>query len=305
MTGGHVENAVVRGWLGLGGQTVMDRREQTAAMESRGRTVGVLLTFWVDAPARIVVQLAPARSAGAIHTEEIRAEGDRGAMVALVDIHGEHGGRLHRLDASPGPLTVSYRAELVAATGADATAPPDEFDHLVQLRPSRYCPSDHLAGWAVTEFGQLTTAGDRARAVADWIHSRIAYRPGASTVHDSAEETLLTGVGVCRDFAHLGIVVCRALGVPARFASVYAPGLQPMDFHAVFEAWHDGRWWAYDPTRMAPRPTLVRIATGRDAADTPFATVVSGLATLVEVAVTVTSEGTLPWDGHNGPVQLV
>jgi transglutaminase-like putative cysteine protease len=127
---------------------------------------------------------------------------------------------------------------------------------------------------------------------------------GFSDVHDSAEHTLLTGMGVCRDFAHLGILLCRALNVPARFASVYAPGLDPMDFHAIFEAWHDGAWWAYDATRLVPRQTLVRVATGRDAADASFATVTSGIATLVSLTVTATSDGDLPVDAHDVPLAV-
>ena len=103
---------------------------------------------------------------------------------------------------------------------------------------------------------------------------------------------------------NLGIVLCRALGVPARFAAVYAPGLDPMDFHAVFEAWHDGAWWAYDATNLVPRQTLVRVATGRDAADTSFATVTSGIATLIGLRVTATSDGALPADTHDVPLGL-
>ena len=100
---------------------------------------------------------------------------------------------------------------------------------------------------------------------------------GSSSVHDSAEDTLLTGMGTCRDFAHLGVALCRAVGIPARFAAVYAPGLSPMDFHAVFEAQDlDGRWYAYDATDLAPRQSMVRIVTGRDAADAAFASVNSG-----------------------------
>jgi transglutaminase-like putative cysteine protease len=275
-----------------------------------GRTVSAGVTFQVETDATIVLQLAAARTAAAVRSEELRAEGVNGRSFPCVTLDGEHGGRLHRLQVPPGPLTVSYRAELEmssrspGAESTDSNGTASELEQLIYLRPSRYCPSDHVVGWAVAEFGQLPSPRERVGAMAGWINERIAYRSGASTVHDSAEDTLLTGAGVCRDFAHLGIVLCRALGVPARFASVYAPGLQPMDFHAVFEAWLDGSWWAYDTTRMAPRPTLVRIATGRDAADTPFATVVSGIATLLDVNVTVTSEGRLPVDRHDEAVAL-
>ena len=128
--------------------------------------------------------------------------------------------------------------------------------------------------------------------------------PGSSDVHDSAEDTLLTGSGTCRDFAHLGIALCRATGIPARFAAVYAPGLSPMDFHAVFEAFEGGRWTVHDPTGLAPRPSLVRVATGRDAADAAFAAVVSGVADLESLEVTAMAEPALPSDDHSRPVML-
>jgi transglutaminase-like putative cysteine protease len=123
-------------------------------------------------------------------------------------------------------------------------------------------------------------------------------------VHDSAEHTLLTGVGTCRDFAHLGVALCRAVGIPARFSSVYAPGLHPMDFHAVFEVMEDGRWFAYDATDLAPRPAMVRIATGRDAADAAFVSVLAGIATLEHLEVTATVGDDLPVDDRERLVEL-
>ena len=111
------------------------------------------------------------------------------------------------------------------------------------------------------------------RAVGDWVHDpRCDYRPDATSPTGGAIETLDAGAGVCRDFAHLTAALLRALDVPARLVSVYAPQLDPMDFHAVVEALVDGRWVVVDSTRLAPRAGLVRIATGRDAADTAFLT---------------------------------
>jgi transglutaminase-like putative cysteine protease len=141
-------------------------------------------------------------------------------------------------------------------------------------------------------------------SITEWIRRRISYVPGSSDVHDSAEHTLLTGMGTCRDFAHLGIALCRAIGVPARFASVYAPGLSPMDFHAVFETFEDGRWNTHDTTDLAPRQSLVRIATGRDAADAAFASVNKGIATLEYLEVTATVAGDLPTDDRSQPAEL-
>jgi transglutaminase-like putative cysteine protease len=123
-------------------------------------------------------------------------------------------------------------------------------------------------------------------------------------VHDSAEDTLLTGMGTCRDFAHLGVALSRATGIPARFAAVYAPGLFPMDFHAVFETLQEGRWRVHDATGLAPRSSLVRIATGRDAADTAFSAVNSGVMDMESLVVSATVGGQLPRDSQSQIVEL-
>ena len=130
---------------------------------------------------------------------------------------------------------------------------------------------------------------DLLDAVSSWVGSRLSYVAGSSKPIDGAVDTYLSRQGVCRDYAHLVIALLRGLNVPARLAAVYAPGLHPMDFHAVAEAFVDGSWWAVDATTLAPRPTLLRIATGRDAADTAFLSTLTGSLTLhsVEVGATV------------------
>src|SRR5207342_412043 len=112
------------------------------------------------------------------------------------------------------------------------------------IRPSRFCPSDALAGFAVTEFGDAVhePPGHVASRVAAWVFERLAYVSGASDALDTAIDTLVAGSGVCRDYAHLTIALCRALGVPARLAAVYAPGISPMDFHAVAEVLTPAGW---------------------------------------------------------------
>jgi len=127
---------------------------------------------------------------------------------------------------------------------------------------------------------------------------------GSSGPLDSAVDTLLAGEGVCRDFAHLTIALCRAQEIPARLVAVYAPGLSPMDFHAVVEARVEGRWQVLDPTRLAPRGALVRIATGQDAADTAFLSTFHGRAELVRTEVRPVIDGDLPADDHVAPMQL-
>ena len=126
--------------------------------------------------------------------------------------------------------------------------------------------------------------------MARWVHDKLTYVSGASTGTDSALDTLLARQGVCRDFAHLCIALLRAQGVPARLAAVYAPGLTPMEFHAVCEALVDGVWWVVDATGHAPRQSLLRIATGRDAADTAFLTNFGAEVELTAIEVTAVAE---------------
>jgi transglutaminase-like putative cysteine protease len=185
--------------------------------------------------------------------------------------------RYFSLSAAPGPLQVVYEAELALDV---LRAPPATIEetplaeiplaHLPFLLPSRYVPSDRLADFARREFGAIAPGYTRVVAICNWIHDKIEYRRGSSNEQTTADETLLLRAGVCRDFAHLGIAFCRALNIPARFVSCYADGLEPADFHAVFEAYLDRRWWLFDATRQAHLDGLVRIGVGRDAAETAF-----------------------------------
>ncbi|MCU4186262.1 transglutaminase family protein [Acidiferrimicrobium sp. IK] len=273
------------------------------------------MVFTVTEPAEVVLQVVAAGSAGRVVDERLDVLLD-GVPVEAAAVAGPHSTVLHLVEAGAGRLHVLYRAELeapgpsaeaasVAGSGASSgPAGPSLWERQLHLRPSRYCPSDHLVGFAVAEFGAGPDAAGRVASITEWIRRRIGYEPGSSDVHDSAEDTLLTGMGTCRDFAHLGIALCRATGIPARFAAVYAPGLSPMDFHAVFETWEGGSWCVHDPTGLAPRQSLVRVATGRDATDTAFAAVTRGLATLDHLEVVAVTGGALPFDDHRSRVEL-
>ena len=136
------------------------------------------------------------------------------------------------------------------------------------------------------------------------LGERLSYVSGSSGPTDDAIDTLLSGQGVCRDYAHLSVAVCRALAIPARFVSVYAAGLAPMDFHAVFEAAVDGRWRLFDATGIALPASMTRVATGRDAADTAFLTTIGSQVNLLNSEVTVTVDPELPVDDPNTLVAL-
>ena len=201
------------------------------------------------------------------------------------------GARVHRLQLPAGHTSVTYTASTEDGGRPRAVTPAD---WATALRPSRYCPSDQLEGFASSEFDKGLRRAELVRAVADWVHGRLIYTSGASRPVDTAVDTLLAGQGVCRDYAHLTITLLRALEVPARLVAVYAPGLAPMDFHAVVEADVDGTWCVVDATRLAPTSALVRICSGRDAADTAFLSLFGGVAQFRTMEVTATTAGRLP-----------
>jgi transglutaminase-like putative cysteine protease len=242
-----------------------------------------------------VLQVAPAYRGSLRLTEHLGLVND-GVPLVAEEWPGSDGGRQHVVQARQGLLSVAYEA-----TTAYDPEPALEVVTVAQrveaLRPSRYCPSDRLAGFARSRF-VLPEAAARVRAICEHVWNHVIYAPGTSGPTSDAVDTLVSGQGVCRDFAHLVAALCRAVEVPARVAAVYAPGLWAMDLHVVVETEIDGVWRVWDATRLAPRATMVRIATGRDAADVAFATVLHGQAELTTLFVQAIAAGDLPADDH-------
>ena len=230
-----------------------------------------------------------------------------------------------RLSAAAGPLSVQYRATLdldhLIAPGASipeipvSQLPPEV---LTYLYPSRYCQSDQLNALAMAEFGALRQGYFRVQAIQEWVQRRVAFTPRSSNSTTSAIETLADGAGVCRDFAHLMIALCRAINIPARFTTGIDygadPALGPTDFHAYVEAYLGHNWYLFDPSGTAIPMGFVRIGTGHDAADASFATIfgaVSSEAPHMEIAAQLTTQpgSMLPYrrgegvstDGQNLP----
>ena len=216
-----------------------------------------------------------------------------GVEIDAHEIITEHGARLHLLtDLRRGRLHIEYAATVVGV--ADEPHATD-YDTCRYLRPSRYCQSDELGPFARAEFAGLTGA-ELLPAVSSWVGANLHYVPGSSRPTDGAVATLLAREGVCRDYAHLTTALLRANGVPARIVSAYAPGLEPMDFHAVTEVCLGRRWFVVDPTCLAPRTSMIRIATGADATDTAFMSTLRGQVDLEEMQVTAYVSGVLPAD---------
>jgi transglutaminase-like putative cysteine protease len=264
------------------------------------REVAAELDVDITAPTTLEFQIAVAPHPKTQLSESL-AFVLNGKTVEPLEISGVHGNRIHKFDAAVGNLKVDYAATIVGQTDP---APVTEYDLSMYLRPSRYAEADKFFGFAATEFGEYLDSTTLLEKVSSWVGTRLNYVPGSSDPIDGAVDTLLAGAGVCRDYAHLVVAMLRAVNVPARLVSVYAPGLYPMDFHAVAEAYVEEQWRVVDATLLAPRQSLVRIATGRDAADTAFLDNHKGQITLNKMAVTAVVDGDLPQDQPNRLVSL-
>ncbi len=192
--------------------------------------------------------------------------------------------RYLRLKANAGPLRVRYEATVdIQHHRQPASQVPEVWvaqipGHVLPyLYPSRYCESDRLNGFAMAQFGALWQGYGRVMAIRDWVNGHVDFKSNTSTGVTSACDTLIARQGVCRDFAHLMIALCRAINIPARFASGFDygadPALGPPDFHAYVECWLGNRWYLFDPSGTAIPLGLLRIATSHDAADAAFATI--------------------------------
>lgn len=199
------------------------------------------------------------------------------------------GTRFMRLHAGPGPLHLSYAATLGIV---HHRTEPDQLNEvpvrclplevLPYVYPSRYCQSDRLLRLASRNFGRLWPGYSRILAVQHWVQEQITFASETSNSNTSAVDTLVERVGVCRDFAHLMIALCRALNMPARIATGtdYGadPALGPPDYHAYVEVYLGDRWYLFDASGTGIPMGFLRFGTGRDAADVAFATIFGNVA---------------------------
>lgn len=254
--------------------------------------IDAALRYAVHAPSSFALVIAAA-SSGRQHVADERLVVEP-SSVGVSDVRiGDPPHGLARFTAGPGEIAVRYHALVTTSPYLADVAPavelafaelPDEV--LSYLNPSRYCESDMLVRFATARFGSMHPGYERVSGVCNWVYDHLEYVAGSTDATTTATDVLVQGAGVCRDYAHLSIALCRALGIPARYVSGYAVDLQPQDFHGFFEAFLAGEWYLFDATRMAPMDGLVRIGVGRDAADAAFATFV-GSATLIEKTITV------------------
>ena len=263
----------------------------------RGRTFDIdcALSYQVNGPSDFLFQIH------ALHGMDQQVLSESLVITPPLPVHVYADPTVHhrflRLHADAGIVELRYLARVqrtpqaVDCSAAEVAIADLPDDLLHNLMPSRYCESDHLSRAAQKMFCAAPPGHARVQAVIDWIHDNIEYQPGSSQATTTARDVFVHRVGVCRDFAHLGVTFCRALNIPARLVVGYARfDDPPPDFHAVFEAYLGGRWVLFDATRMSPLDDLIRIATGRDAKDVAFATIF-GPATMIALSPLIQPAG--------------
>jgi transglutaminase-like putative cysteine protease len=265
---------------------------------------GFDIAFECAAPTPMLLQLNvhPSRE-GDLRSPDVITSDPPLAMTTYLDLFGN---RVTRVDVPPGRVAFSNRF-VIHDSGEPDLAPPANpatpisrlpDDVLLFLLSSRYCDSDNLADFAWSTFGGIAGGYDRVRTICDFVHSRIRFSYPDARPTRSASDSMREGVGVCRDFAHLSIALCRCMNIPARYCTGYLGDIgvpvdpNPMDFSAWFEVFLDGRWYAMDARHNHPRIGRIVMGRGRDAADVAISTAF-GVANLVRFEV-VTDEQTQP-----------
>ncbi len=200
-------------------------------------------------------------------------------QVPVVEYTDSYGNLCQRLIAPEGLLKITTTVQVETADQPDIEpeAPFVPVQNLPEavlqfLLPSRYCESDCLGSLASEIVANRMPGYDQVEAIRQWIQENIQYVPGTSNASTSAIETAENQLGICRDFTHLGIALCRSLNIPARMVVGYLYQLKPMDLHAWFEAFIGDHWYTFDATQKEPHGSRIAIAYGRDAADVALAT---------------------------------
>ena len=220
-------------------------------------------------------------------TQSIRQESIQFSRDSSVtEYRDEHGNVIYRMVLEPGEHFLTYDAIVMVpsvredAFWSDVWVPINQMpsEILRYTQPSRYCDSDRLANFAWEKFGNFHPGLSRVLGICEWIHANIEYRTNSGSPFITANDVIQRGFGVCRDFAHCAVALCRAMNVPARYVSGYVSDIgwpddgRPMDFHAYMEVWLDGRWQTFDARFLKPRRGRVRISSGYDAGSCAFGT---------------------------------
>ncbi|WP_091735087.1 transglutaminase-like domain-containing protein [Phenylobacterium immobile] len=237
----------------------------------------------VETPMVLLLNVHPSR-AGDLETPDLMTASPEVRMHRYRDLFGNVA---TRVVAPPGPfrLTADF---VITDTGAADPASPDACQHLVEdlpdeamtfLLPSRYCETEHLSNMAWSMFGGVEPGWKRVQAICDYVHSHITFGYHNARKTRTAFEAWQEQVGVCRDFAHLAVALCRCMNIPARYCTGFLGDIgvsrvtSPMDFSAWFEVYLGGAWHTFDARHNAPRIGRILMARGRDATDVAIATI--------------------------------
>jgi transglutaminase-like putative cysteine protease len=249
--------------------------------------VGCSLVYETAQEVPLLLNLKPRRDSRQSVLEEKLSLGQNLPSDEFEDVHGNI---VYRFMLQPGRNEIRHDAIVGVPSVPDnaefSEVPPPVPVSLIELPqellrytlPSRYCDSDKLLAFAWQKFGHIERGLPQVQAISDWVHSTIEYRFGAGRPDISASEVIAQGYGVCRDFAHTTIALCRALNLPARYITGHLPDIgyvdpgTPMDFHAYCEVYVGGRWFTYDARYNVPRIGRVKVACGLDAVDGAFST---------------------------------
>ena len=255
--------------------------------------IGYELVYECPQPTPMILTLRvhPSRARDLVVADEIRTD----PAVPITEYRDHFDNLCHRIVAPAGELSI-FSEGVVADSGEPDAVVPSAIQHAVEELPSealvfllgsRYCEVDLLLETAWKLFENTPPGWARVQAICDFAHEHVVFGYEHARVSRTAREAHAEKLGVCRDFTHLGMALCRSLTIPARMVVGYLHGLEPMDLHAWFEAFVGGRWYTFDATQPSPKGGRIVIAYGRDAADVALATQF-GPATLRSMAVWVT-----------------
>ncbi|MBR8831575.1 MAG: hypothetical protein N5P05_003061 [Chroococcopsis gigantea SAG 12.99] len=237
---------------------------------------GCEISFTTTIATPVILMLRPRSGSG---QWIIREEYLINPRLSVSEYTDNYGNLCQRLSVPPGDLTIKTTLDVDTADQIDVQpgAPLVTVEKLPEnvlkyLLPSRYCQSDLLGKLSLEIIGDNTPGYDQVEAIRHWINSNIEYAYGTSDASTSAVDTARERIGVCRDFAHLGIALCRSIDIPARMVVGYLYGLEPMDLHAWFEAYVGDRWYTFDATQTRPLGNRITIAYGHDATHVALAT---------------------------------
>lgn len=246
--------------------------------------VGCSLTYETTVPTPVLFGLRPRLEGRVLVLQEKLSFGIGQPAYEFTDSHGNV---TYRSTLMPGRNEIRHDALVAVSSLPDSrevTGPvlpvgQVPFEWLRYTLPSRYCDSDKLMNFAWNQFGQIPHGLPRVQAICDWVHNHIEYRTLSGRADLSASEVIERRYGVCRDFAHAAIALCRTFNLPARYVTGHLPDIgfvdpgSPMDFHAYFEVYLGQEWLTFDARFNAQRIGRIKVAHGADAVDGAFTTI--------------------------------